>query len=314
MTAALVTDFDLTWEPTQWGPSDVSSRWTADGLYENMCRGTGRESTSCFGSFFNFSSPVLCLKHEQRPLVHFDGEIFMVSFVVCNDVSFWGAGGEAEIVLREGHIIGLQGKHAVHHWCHILWKVPKACRHQERWFARWMTLKQVMLSHCFYINHVCVCWNCFFGYEALSCQSVHDGVFKNLCFQGQVKNRVKNSRETPLWRNPLTPICLIFGLATDILYRAHTQSDNHILVNNDYAASSRCRPTLKLLKGELLSVTRSLLALKRWQRKAIYLWPWVHARVQSKSCCDGLTFHCPEEELNSSRQTLYSYETVMRYS
>lgn len=65
---------------------------------------------------------------------------------------------------------------------------------------------------------------------------------------------------------------------------AHTQSDNHILVN-DYAASSRCRPTLKLLKGELLSVTRSLLALKRWQRKAIYLWPWVHARVPSRSYC-----------------------------
>lgn len=49
---------------------------------------------------------------ELRPLVHFDGELLMVSFC-CKDVSFL-RGGQAEIVMWVGHIIGLQGKHAVH--------------------------------------------------------------------------------------------------------------------------------------------------------------------------------------------------------
>lgn len=66
---------------------------------------------------------------------------------------------------------------------------------------------------------------------------------------------------------------------------------------------------LKLLKGQLLSIVRSLLSLKRWQRKAIFLWLLVRARVPSRRCCDDLIFHCPEEELNSSsRQILYSYD------
>ncbi|TNN69032.1 hypothetical protein EYF80_020735 [Liparis tanakae] len=48
-----------------------------------------------------------------------------------------------------------------------------------------------------------------------------------------------------------------FDLAADILSRSHTQSDNHILVNDDdAAASSRRRPTFKLLGGKLLSVTQ----------------------------------------------------------
>lgn len=60
-------------------------------------------------------SPVLCLEHELGPLVLFDGERLMVSFIVsyANDVSFMGMGRGADIVMREGHIIGLQGKHAV---------------------------------------------------------------------------------------------------------------------------------------------------------------------------------------------------------
>lgn len=40
---------------------------------------------------------------------------FMVSIVVCDDVTFWEGGKGSKIVLRTGHIIGLQGKHAVHH-------------------------------------------------------------------------------------------------------------------------------------------------------------------------------------------------------
>lgn len=44
-------------------------------------------------------------------------------------------------------------------------------------------------------------------------------------------------------------------------------------MNDDSAASSRCRPTLKLLKGKLLSITRSLLALKRWQQKPSFYDP-----------------------------------------
>lgn len=106
-------------------------------------------------------------------------------------------------------------------------------------------------------------------------------------------------------RNPTVEVSFntylfYFGLATDHFFEcSRTQSDNHIPVNDDSAASSRCRPTVKLLKGKLLSITWSLLALKRWhtQKKAIFLWPLVHggvgfsrpARNSSRSCCDGLT-------------------------
>lgn len=65
-----------------------------------------------FFFYFKFcqSSPVF---GELRPLVHFDGELLMVSFC-CKDVSFLrGGGAQAEIVMWVGHIIGLQGKHAV---------------------------------------------------------------------------------------------------------------------------------------------------------------------------------------------------------
>lgn len=63
-----------------------------------------------FFFYFKFcqSSPVF---GELRPLVHFDGELLMVSFC-CKDVSFL-RGAQAEIVMWVGHIIGLQGKHAV---------------------------------------------------------------------------------------------------------------------------------------------------------------------------------------------------------
>lgn len=47
-------------------------------------------------------SPVLCLERELRPLVHFDGELLMVSFIVSylNDVSFFGGRvWETEIVM-----------------------------------------------------------------------------------------------------------------------------------------------------------------------------------------------------------------------
>lgn len=65
----------------------------------------------CFFFYFKFcqSSPVF---GELRPLVHFDGELLMVSFC-CKNVSFLRGGGQAEIVMWVGHIIGLQGKHAV---------------------------------------------------------------------------------------------------------------------------------------------------------------------------------------------------------
>lgn len=91
-------------------------------LQEHRRGWTGGESTCfVFSLFFFFfricffyfkfcqSSPVF---GELRPLVHFDGELLMVSFC-CKDVSFLRGGG-AEIVMWVGHIIGLQGKHAVH--------------------------------------------------------------------------------------------------------------------------------------------------------------------------------------------------------
>lgn len=54
---------------------------------QEYARGTGGESTSVFSCFGSFSpltsvSPVLCLESELRPLVHFDGELLMVIFVV----------------------------------------------------------------------------------------------------------------------------------------------------------------------------------------------------------------------------------------
>lgn len=141
MTAALVTD-DLTWEQRHahgW-PSRISSWWTPG------VRGLSTATTTrtharvdrrridvfvfslgfflfcwfCFVFFyFKFcqSSPVF---GELRPLVHFDGELLMVSFC-CKDVSFLRGGAQAEIVMWVGHIIGLQGKHAVRCWCrHIV--------------------------------------------------------------------------------------------------------------------------------------------------------------------------------------------------
>ena len=66
----------------------------------------------------NSVSPVLCLERELRPLVHFDGELLMVSFCCLLSAMmylFWGRGGGGQRLLcGEGHIIGLQGKHAVH--------------------------------------------------------------------------------------------------------------------------------------------------------------------------------------------------------
>lgn len=94
--------------------------------YKNTCEATGGESTSCFSCFgcffFSFkfcqSSPVF---GELRPLVPFDGEHLMVSFVVSylQWCIFFGGGFRGQRLLcRRGHIIGLQGKHAVHCWCH----------------------------------------------------------------------------------------------------------------------------------------------------------------------------------------------------
>lgn len=94
---------------------------------------------------------------------------------------------------------------------------------------------------------------------------------------------------------------------------SHTQSDNHIVVNDDSAASSRCRPTLKLLKGKLCSITQGLL-FKRWplvHGRTSLSWP---VRILSRSCCDSLTFHCPDEAWSlssSSWQFLYSYEIFL---
>lgn len=136
-----------------------------------------------------------------------------------------------------------------------------------------------------------------------------------------MKNGLKNSIEIPLWRYPLTPICLILVLPT-IFFIA--PSDNHTLVNDDEAAPSTCRPTLKLLKGELLSITWSLLALKRWQKKPSFYDPWSMAVSASPGPPESrlgavvtvwpLTFYCLEEELrpdSSSRQILYSYEIFL---
>lgn len=54
---------------------------------------------------------------ELRPLVHFDGELLMVSFVVrmylFGGVG-WGGGRADCHIGGVGHIIGLQGKHAIH--------------------------------------------------------------------------------------------------------------------------------------------------------------------------------------------------------
>lgn len=135
----------------------------------NMCEVTGGESTSCFpyfGYFAPLNSVQSCVWNVSWDLWY----TLMVNFwwchllsIICNDVSFLGWG--ADIVMREGHIIGLQGKHAVHCWCHILGRVLRNGEglltsgiHAGRWFARWMALKQVTLSHCFYINYVRVCW------------------------------------------------------------------------------------------------------------------------------------------------------------
>lgn len=101
--------------------------------YKNTCEGgqEGNRRVCFFLGFFSFllvlvfffyfkfcqSSPVF---GELRPLVHFDGELLMVSFC-CKDVSFLRGGAQAEIVMWVGHIIGLQGKHAVRCWCrHIV--------------------------------------------------------------------------------------------------------------------------------------------------------------------------------------------------
>jgi len=93
----------------------------------------------------NTVSPVLCLESELRPLVHFDGELLMVIFVVLSAMMYLFGGQDAEIVMRAGHIIGLQGKHAVHGWRHrVFEKGPEEQRrpvdsrhpHGERCFAR----------------------------------------------------------------------------------------------------------------------------------------------------------------------------------
>lgn len=114
------------------GELQVYVAWALLPLQEHMRGWTGGESTCLFfpwvffffvGFFFFFyfkfcqSSPVF---GELRPLVHFDGELLMVSFC-CKDVSFLRGGAQAEIVMWVGHIIGLQGKHAVRCWCrHIV--------------------------------------------------------------------------------------------------------------------------------------------------------------------------------------------------
>lgn len=117
-----------------------------------------------------------------------------------------------------------------------------------------------------------------------------------------------------------------FGLVTDILYRSHTQSDNHIIVNDDEAASSTCRPTLKLLKGKLLSIIG---VCPHWRgdkkkKKPSFYDPWSMAVSASagllESCLGAvvtvwpLTFYCLEKGLrtdSSSRQILYSYEIFL---
>lgn len=119
-------------------------------------------------------------------------------------------------VLQEGHIIGWQGKYAVHHWSHMFWRVLKACWQQERWFARWMALKKVTLSHCFYINHVFECWYFFLDMKHLAVILFTMAFWRVRVSGGRWKHRLKNSRETTWWSNSLTPICVIFGLATDI--------------------------------------------------------------------------------------------------
>ena len=68
-------------------------------------------------------------------------------------------------------------------------------------------------------------------------------------------------------------------------------------MNDESAASSRCRPTLKLLRVKSCSITQSLLALKEVTKIAIFVWPLVHggvgfsrpAGIPSLSCCDSLT-------------------------
>lgn len=59
---------------------------------------------SCFWFFFSFkfSQSILCLETELRPLVHFDGELWLLylSSLICNDVSFLGAGSREEMLCR----------------------------------------------------------------------------------------------------------------------------------------------------------------------------------------------------------------------
>lgn len=140
-------------------------------------------------------------------------------------------------------------------------------------------------------------------------------------FPGAGGKRTLEQHRNPTAEEPFSADPFNFGLATDVLHRSRTQSDNHILVNDDFAASSRCGPTLKLLNGKLLSITWGLFALKRWQ-KAIFLRPSVRGgfsrllepRPGAVVTVWPLTFRCPEEEprpSSSSRQILYSYEIFL---
>lgn len=117
------------------------------------------------------------------------------------------------------------------------------------------------------------------------------------------------------WEKPgdsfSTPFCFIFGLTTDILYRTRVQSDNHIGVND--------QPTLKLLEGELLSTTMSLLAASKKSHQSATLnpphppQPLVHAQVWG-AFVTVWPSHCPEETpkvQSSPRQMLYSYEIFL---
>lgn len=78
MTAP-VTDFEQQ-------PTYLLRSLMVDSPTKTRVRGTRGESTSRFPFFrfflLNSVSPVLCLERELRPVVHFDGELLMVSFVV----------------------------------------------------------------------------------------------------------------------------------------------------------------------------------------------------------------------------------------
>lgn len=80
---------------------------------------------------------------------------------------------------------------------------PADLRHpcEERCFARWMALRQVTLSHCFYINHVCVCWNCFLDIKHLVV-SLFTMAFLRLVFPaaGEKKTNSTPPEKIPLWR------------------------------------------------------------------------------------------------------------------